>query len=204
MKKGKFIIIEGGDGSGKSTVVKYVTQKLNDRGVDIVATREPGGSGVAEGIRGSFINTRLKPVTQLFCFLAARSAWVEQFLAPKLKSGKSVITDRSYPSTIVYQGIAGGLGTDVVNNLNAMAMQKIKPDLIIVLDVEAEEGLKRSRSTGETNALEEESINFHKQVNQSYLTLAHRYHWHIIDAMKPLAVVERGVYAIISALMKAD
>ena len=199
-KKGKFIIIEGGEGSGKSTVVKYVVDKLKREGVNVAATREPGGSDVAEGIRKAFINTKLKPITQLFCFLAARSAWVEQFLSQNLEKGISVVTDRSYPTTIIYQGINGKIGTGLVNKLNAMAMQKIKPDLVIVLDVTAEEGLERSKSTGETNAFEEESINFHKQANKNYLSLAKKYHWQVVDAMQPLERVKKEVLELVVAV----
>jgi len=200
-KKGKFIIIEGGEGSGKSTIVKYVVEKLKQQRFNIVATREPGGSNVAEGIRAAFLKTKLKPVTQLFCFLAARSAWVEQLLLPNIEKGISVVTDRSYPTTIIYQGINGKIGTGIVNKLNAMAMQKIKPDLVIVLDVKAEEGLKRSKSTGDTNAFEEEGINFHKQANKNYLSLAKKYHWHVVDAMQPLERVKKEVLNSINAII---
>jgi len=202
MNKGKFIIIEGGEGSGKSTVVKYVTRKLKSSGINVMATREPGGSNVAEGFRNSFINCKLEPISQLFCFLAARAVWTEQVLIPNLKKRDVVVTDRSFPTTYSYQGIVGGLDLHRVMGLNNLAMRHIKPDLVIILDVEAGEGLRRSQSTGDTNAFEREKFSFHIKANKAYLELAKKYHWKIINAMQPLESVQNQTLATILNLMR--
>lgn len=201
MKK-KFIIVEGGEGSGKSTIVKYVAEKLRKSDIDVLATREPGGSKVAEAIRKAFINDKLEPVSQLFCFLAARAVWVEQILAPALKKGRVVLSDRSFPTTYSYQGIVGGIGLERVKKLNMVAMRSIKPDLVIILDIDAQTGLRRSSDTGDTNAFEKESIDFHTKANAAYLELAKNYHWKIIDARQPLSTVKKQVYSIVSGLVK--
>jgi len=204
MKKGKFIIIEGGEGSGKSTVVKYVTRKLESSGINVIATREPGGSNVAEGIRKSFINCKLEPISQLFCFLAARAVWTEQILIPTLKKCEVVITDRSFPTTYSYQGIVGKLGLNRVIRLNNIAIRKIKPSLVIILDVDAKVGLKRSHSTGDTNVFERENITFHIKANKAYLDLAKRYHWKIVSAMQPLKNVQNQTLELIMNLMRSN
>ncbi len=198
--KNKFVIIEGGEGSGKSTIVKYLNDELSKNGINVCATREPGGSTVAENIRSAFINDKLTPISQLFCFLAARAVWTEQVLIPKLKECDVVITDRSYPTTYTYQGIVGKVGLDKVVRLNRIAMRKINPDLVIILDVDAKIGLTRSKSTGETNAFEKESIKFHNQANKAYLELARTYNWKVVDARKPLIDVKRNVLDIITEL----
>jgi len=201
LMKGKFILIEGGDGSGKSTIVRYVANEFRKRKIKVVTTREPGGSRVAEGIRKAFINTQLSDTTLLFCYVAARSAWVEQVLKPKLQQGNIVLCDRSYPSTYAYQGIAGGLGLKRVAELCQIAMQKIKPDIVIVLDVDHREGLKRSHATGDVNALEKKGMIFHKKVNNAYRQLAKKYRWKLIDANRPLENVKKEVWAIVKKLV---
>lgn len=202
LMKGKFILIEGGDGSGKSTIVRYLASEFRKRKVKVVTTREPGGSKVAEGIREAFINTKLSATTQLFCFIAARSAWVEQVLKPKLEKGNIVLCDRSYPSTYVYQGIAGGLGLKKVADVCKIAMQNIKPDVVIILDVDHREGLKRSHATGEINALEKAGMEFHKKVNSAYRQLAKKYHWKLVDANQPLEKVKIDTYELVNKCLK--
>lgn len=202
--KNKFVIIEGGEGSGKSTIVKYLNSELSKKGINVCVTREPGGSRVAENIRKSFINDKLAPISQLFCFLAARAVWTEQVLIPKLKECDVVITDRSYPTTYSYQGVVGKIGLDAVVRLNRIAMRKINPDLVIILDIDAKTGLTRSRSTGETNAFEKESIQFHTKANKAYLELARTYNWKVVDARKPLIDVKRNVLNIITELINLN
>ncbi len=202
MKKCKLIIVEGGEGSGKSTIVKYLYNELKKKKINVYATREPGGSRVAEDLRKSFINTKLEPLSQLFCFLAARAVWTEQVLAPKLNKCEVVITDRSYPTTYSYQGIVGGVGLEKVSAMNKIAMRNIKADLVIVLDIDAHEGLKRSYSTKEVNAFEREKIDFHIKANKAYLNLAKKYKWRVVDARKPLKEVKRDVLNIVERLCK--
>ena len=196
MKKGKFIIIEGGEGSGKSTIVKYIIQKLHNR--KVIATREPGGSKVAEDIRKAFINDKLDPISQLFCFLAARAVWVEQVLKPTLEKGITVISDRSFPTTYSYQGIVGGVGLAKVVSLNEIVMRGIKPDLVIILDIDAKTGLQRSHQTGDVNAFERAGLEFHTKANKAYLALAKKYHWKIVDARQPLEQVKKQVLDLTS------
>lgn len=202
MKRGKFLIVEGGEGAGKTTVVRYIVEKLNKNNIPVLSTREPGGSPVAESIRQSFINSKLDAVSQLYCFAAARAVWVEQFLRPALDAGKNVISDRSFPATYVYQGLTAGLGLSFVKKINDNTMRDIKPDLIIVLDVSYAEGMKRSFDSGETNAFEKESLSYHKKVNRNYISLARKNNWSIIDANRPLEEVTERAYALVYDIVK--
>ena len=202
MKKGKFIVIEGGEGAGKTTVVRYIAERLNKENIPVLATREPGGSPIAESIRQSFIDSKLDAISQLYCFAAARAVWVEQFLKPALSEGKTVISDRSFPATYVYQGLAGGLGLSFVKRINDDTMRDIVPDLIIVLDISPEEGMKRSLKSGEINAFENESLSYHEKVNKSYIRLAQKNNWPIVDANKPLESVLNKAYSLVYNVVK--
>ena len=202
MQRGKFIVIEGGEGAGKTTVVRRVAERLKEENIPLVATREPGGSVVAESIRKSFINNKLGALSQLYCFSAARAVWVEQFLKPALAEGKNVISDRSFPATYVYQGLAGKLGLPLVKKITNPTMRDVKPDLIIILDVSPATGVERSFKSGDTNSFEKESLAYHQKVNKSYLFLARKNNWPIVDANEPLESVLNKTYTLVRAVVK--
>lgn len=174
---GFFIAFEGGDGAGKSTQVKLLATALQPKH-EVVVTREPGGSDVAEHIREVLLNPnhRIDGITEALLFAAARADHVSKVIRPALEQNNVVITDRFIDSSIAYQGVARGLGIKEVRDLNLMATNNLLPDLTIVLDVTADAGLARAQ---EPNRMENEGADFHEIVKDAFIELAkeapHRY-----------------------------
>jgi len=170
---GIFITLEGIEGSGKSTQAAKLRDHLAAKGFDVVVTREPGGSPIAEKIRRILLdpsNTRMVPLAELFLYEASRTQHVAEVIGPALEAGKWVICDRFFDASTAYQGNARGIDVATVERLNLLATGGIKPDLTIVLDLEADVGLKRlGRSP---DRLEAESLAFHRRVREGYLKIA--------------------------------
>ncbi|NGX54425.1 MAG: Thymidylate kinase [Chlamydiae bacterium] len=192
--KGCFITIEGGDGSGKSTLTEKLAQEFTSRGYTIVKTREPGGTPLSEKIRHLVLNPNtdftICDRSELLLYLASRLQHIEEIIVPALREGKVVICERFNDSTIVYQGCARHLGMSYVEELCALACNGLAtPDRTLYLDLDPEIGLHRikSQSDRELDRLELEKLQFHKQVRQGYLQLAdkHPERITIIDAGQP-------------------
>lgn len=168
---GFFIAFEGGDGAGKSTQVKLLASALQELGHEVVVTREPGGSDVAEHIREVLLNPnhRIEGITEALLFAAARADHVNKVIRPALQRNNVVISDRFVDSSIAYQGVARELGIEKVRDLNLWATDNLVPDLTIVLDVTADAGLARAQ---EPNRMENEGADFHEVVKDAFLTLA--------------------------------
>ena len=174
---GKFISFEGGEGAGKSTQTNLLAASLGKRGIDVVLTREPGGSPGAEEIRKLLVEgepERWTPLAETLLFLAARSDHVERLISPSLKENKWVVCDRFSASTLVYQGIARGVGIETVRALQDAIPGMIYPDLTIILDVDPEVGLKRAdtRDKDLENRFEKFDASFHDTLRQSFRRLA--------------------------------
>lgn len=180
---GYFVSIEGGEGAGKTTLIKELKKLLNSNGCEVVTTREPGGTLLSEAIRSWLLiqNTSLPicPPAELLLFLAARAQHIQELILPSLRNGKVVICDRFHDSTIAYQGTARGLGPDKVQRLCLMASDGMQPDLTFYVDVEPEEGIRRVKGlvkaeskAGELDRIEGENISFHQQVRRGFLTIA--------------------------------
>lgn len=175
MRSGIFITIEGGEGAGKSTLVRNLTHELESKGYSILATREPGGSPTGEAIRQLLLdnNSKMTPISELLLFLASRAEHIADKIKPALSKGIVVICDRFNDSSIVYQGLARGLGFDLVRSLCAETCGSPIPDLTLFLDITPEEGLVRAeRSSGKKDRIEKESLEFHRQVRQGFQKLA--------------------------------
>lgn len=199
---GFFIALEGGDGAGKSTQVKLLAEKLKTLGHDVVITREPGGSPIAEKIRHVVLdvaNLGLNERAEALLFAASRAEHVASTIKPSLDLGKTVITDRYMDSSIAYQGIARGLGLEHIRNLNLWATDNLVPDLTIILDVDAEHGLNR---VADPNRLEEESTAFHVVVRDAFLQLAtlspERYL--VVSANKPAEEIADVIFERVQSL----
>lgn len=175
-KRGKFITFEGGEGPGKSTQARMLKAALEARGANIVLTREPGGTPAAEEVRKLLVEgspERWTPMSETLLFLAARADHVARLIEPALAAGKWVISDRFSDSTIVYQGIARGLGTNKVERLSAVALGAFAPDLTIVLDVEPRAGLARAGKRGaEESRFERFDENFHLELRRGFREIA--------------------------------
>jgi len=167
---GFFIAFEGGDGAGKSTQVKLLAAALQGKR-EVVITREPGGSDVAEHIREVLLNPnhRIDGMTEALLFAAARADHVSKVIRPALERNHVVISDRFVDSSIAYQGVARKLGIEMVRELNMIATNNLVPDLTIVLDVTTDAGLARAQ---EPNRMENEGADFHEIVKDAFLQLA--------------------------------
>lgn len=193
MKKAKFIVIEGCDGSGKSVCIKYLKHKLSDRS-DIVFTREPGMTAIGEKVRDILMNKdfqEMLPLTEIFLFCAARAQNVGELIRPTLEAGKHIISDRFDSSTVAYQ-IFGRERKELMNTfytLNSIAKAGIEPDCVIYLDVDPVVGLHRIQKSkkGLHTRFDIETIAFHKRVRDGYLfqlakatKQAHGPQWYLI------------------------
>ena len=167
---GFFIAFEGGDGAGKSTQVKLLAAALQGKR-EVVVTREPGGSDVAEHIREVLLNPnhRIDGMTEALLFAAARADHVSKVIRPALEQNRVVICDRFVDSSIAYQGVARKLGIEMVRELNQIATNNLIPDLTIVLDVPTDAGLARAQ---EPNRMENEGADFHEIVKDAFIELA--------------------------------
>jgi dTMP kinase len=172
-----FVTFEGGEGAGKSTQVQHLAHALTQAGHDVLLTREPGGSQAAEQIRTILLDPRLQldALTQVLLFTAARrDHWVKT-VAPALAAGRTVICDRFYDSTFAYQGAAGGIGDETTRFLTKLALEDVKPDITIVLDIDPALGMARaSKRRGQQSAdsFEGRDIAFHKRIREALRNIA--------------------------------
>jgi len=177
--RGRFITFEGGEGSGKSTHTKALAERLKGLGIEVVLTREPGGSPGAEIIRHILLSGIAKPLgaeTEAFLFAAARDDHVRNTILPALDAGRWVICDRFIDSTRVYQGVLGNVDGKLIRGLERITVGKAaRPDLTFLLDVPATVGLARAqkrRGTGAADRFESESLEFHENLRTAYRVLA--------------------------------
>ena len=192
-KKGIFITMEGPDGAGKSTQIDLLKKYLEDKGYNILLTRDPGGNDISEAIRGIILNkdfTEMGYMTELLLYASARAQLVKENIKPDLEAGTAVIADRFVDSSAVYQGIGRGLGIDTVYKVNEFALQGIMPDMTILMDLDAEVGLARKKNQAELDRMERESVDFHKKVVTGYRDLADRYPERILKVDAALQVQE--------------
>lgn len=205
-----FITFEGGEGAGKSTAIKRIVEKLTSEGYEIVLTREPGGTPIAEEIRNVILdkkNTAMDPRTEALLYAASRRQHLVEKVIPALKEGKLVLCDRFIDSSLAYQGGAREIGIDNVYNMNLFATEGMLPDLTILFDIKPEEGLARiaANSQREVNRLDVEKLAFHNKVRDSFHELAKKFpeRFVIIDASKsPDEVFEESYRAIEDRLKK--
>lgn len=205
-----FITIEGPEGSGKTTAVNAAVKKLEELGYQIVRTREPGGTPIAEQIRNVILdkaNTNMDPRTEALLYAASRRQHLVEKVWPALKEGKIVVCDRFLDSSLAYQGGARHLGIDNVLNVNLFATENTYPDLTLLFDIEPELGLQRiaSNASREVNRLDLEKLEFHKEVRNTFLSLAERYpdRFVIIDAsLSKEEVAQNTLNAILNRLCK--
>lgn len=174
---GPFLTFEGGEGAGKSTQLRLLAMRLRRHGIDPLETREPGGSPGAEAVRALLVegpHDRWLPLSELYLFLAARADHVSRVVAPARAAGRWVLCDRYADSTRVYQGLAGGLGLELVDRLQEPAVAGHWPDLTILLDLPVEEGLARRARLGDNGRFEARDAAFHERVRAGFLELARR------------------------------
>ncbi|HHV27078.1 MAG TPA: dTMP kinase [Tissierellia bacterium] len=184
-----FITLEGPDGSGKSTIVKLLSKYLEEKKIDFIFTREPGGTPIGEDIRDIILNNKnihMSPRTEALLYAASRSQHISEKIKPALEEGKAVICERFVLSSLAYQGVARGLGIEDVKSINDFAIEGVNPDLTLFFDVDPIYALNRKTNKKEGDRLEKEGLNFHKEVYDGYKELISMYPENIkvIDASK--------------------
>lgn len=194
-----FIALEGGEGAGKSTVMALLAQRLRDDGVDVVETREPGGTPLGERIRAIVVDNSVNdPLAELLLFEAARAHLVVTCIRPALERGATVLCDRFAASSLAYQGAGRGLDAKLVQAANDIATQGLRADVTLLLDVAEAVGLARRGGGGDANHFDRETLDFHQRVRAAFLDLAaNDPTWRVIDASLPaLEVAEAAWQAI--------
>lgn len=201
-----FVTFEGGEGSGKSTVLKKVDSLLRGEGYETVLSREPGGTPISEEIRNVILdrkNTDMDPRTEALLYAASRRQHLVEKIWPALKEGKIVLCDRFLDSSLAYQGGARGLGIDEILKMNEYATEGTLPGLTILFDIEPTEGLARiaANQGREVNRLDLEKISFHEGVRKTFRTLAKRFpdRYVVIDASQPLDSVVSDAYKAVKS-----
>jgi dTMP kinase len=182
-----FITLEGPDGSGKSMQIPRLAEFIRRQGYEVLTTREPGGTSISDQIRQVIMNlgnTAMDPRTEILLFCAARAQIVSEVLRPNLERGVVVISDRYADSTLAYQGYGHGLDLDTLRRILDFATGGLRPDLTLLLDIDADEGLRRRQNSGgEWNRLDAYEIAFHKRVREGYHELVRKEpdRWVVID-----------------------
>jgi dTMP kinase len=205
-RRGRFITLEGGEGAGKSTQMEGLKRFLEDQGIALITTREPGGTPVAEAIRGLLLSRdhpAMHPDTELLLMFAARAEHLRTLILPALEAGKWVLCDRFTDATYAYQGGGRGLDTARIAALEAWVQGPIRPDLTLLLDMDVETGLARARGRSEADRFEQEAVEFFERVREAYLKRARSEpaRYRIIDASRSVEAVAGDLQQAVSSLM---
>lgn len=207
-KKPLFITLEGGEGAGKSTAIKYLQQQLCRLNVDVLTTREPGGTLIAEQIREILLKKQtesLTSATELLLVFAGRAQHIANVIRPALAKGQWVICDRFTDASFAYQGGGRGVSWSMIEALEQFVQEGLQPDVTILLDAPPHLGLKRIRRRAELDRIEAEKIDFFKRVREAYLERAKQdpNRFIIIDTSKSLATVKRDLLQLVEQWIKA-
>lgn len=207
--KGIFISFEGIEGTGKSTQATLLTEYLSEKKYRVIKTMEPGGTTISLKIRElllSLDNREMDHVTELLLYNAARVQHIQEVIAPALKKGDIVITDRFSDSTIAYQGFARGIDLQLIDALDLIATKKLRPDITLLLDLDVKTGLARNRALRKNDRLELEDVSFHEKVRKGFIQIAASEPGRIkiIDASESLDRVHKNVVEIISDFLKTQ
>lgn len=197
---GKFITLEGSEGVGKSTNIAVIKQWLNENNIDYVATREPGGTPLAEEVRQLLLSPRDENVdatAELLLVFAARAQHINTYIRPHLERGTWVLSDRFTDATFAYQGFGRGLDVALIEQLEQTVQQGLQPDLTVYLDVDVRVGLERARARGELDRFEQEAVDFFERVRQGYLARVNQNpnRFAVVDAGQGMEDVARDVKA---------
>lgn len=206
MQRGKFLTIEGTEGVGKSTNLTFVRDWLTARGIEVVVTREPGGTPLAEEVRSLLLSKRDEAVdetAELLLVFAARAQHLAQVIKPALARGAWVLSDRFTDATYAYQGGGRGLSKTVIEQLEQLVQEDLRPDLTLILDIDVELGLNRARQRGELDRFESETIGFFERVRSAYRqrVQAAPGRYALVDAGQELNAVQRDIDALLSKLI---
>ncbi|MCP3029718.1 dTMP kinase [Halobacillus sp. A5] len=206
--KGLFVTFEGGDGAGKSSILKIIGEELKSRGLSVLETREPGGIHIAERIRQVILDkthTTMDGRTEALLYAAARRQHLVEKVLPALEEGKVVLCDRFVDSSLAYQGYARGLGMEEVYQINKFAIEDCMPDVTLFFNIEPAKGLQRiaSNEEREKNRLDLEAIDFHEKVYKAYLYLLQKYpeRMQSINADQPIEDVKKAAMSVLQPFL---
>src|SRR5690554_5646044 len=207
--RGRFITFEGTEGVGKSTQLQNAADTLTSLWIDVVVTREPGGTPMAEKIRELLLAPREEPVhetTELLLMFAARAQHLHNRILPALAAGKWVLCDRFTDATFAYQGGGRGVPEERIALLETLVQEDVRPDHVVLLDAPVETGMARAKKRGELDRFEQEELAFFQRIRDTYLARATAapMQYHVVNAALPLAQVSESVTALLSALAHVD
>ena len=199
--EGRFITIEGGEGAGKSTAQAFLAQKLSERGISVLLTREPGGTPLAEAIRRNLLSVEEEaPVemAELLLVFAARAQHLTKVIEPALARGQWVLCDRFTDATYAYQGAGRGMSFGLIEKLEELVQGERRPDTVVLMDMSPEIGLARAKARGELDRFEQEAQTFFERVREGYLHRAKQdpSRYSIVNAAEPLPQVQNALEAI--------
>lgn len=205
--KGKFITVEGGEGAGKSSNLAFIKQLLENTGIEVMFTREPGGTQLGEDLRELLLghkHTGMSDDTELLLMFAARAEHLHQKILPALQSGKWVLCDRFTDATYAYQGGGRGIDIERIKQLENWVQGSLRPDLTLLLDLPVEIGLKRASQRSEPDRFEREKIDFFEQVRSAYLAIAQASpdRIRLIDAGQQLDQVQQQIQSVLSTYLE--
>ncbi len=201
-KRGVFITLEGAEGAGKSSNLSFINDFLRSRNIDLIVTREPGGTPLAEEIRSLLLTPRSERIcanTELLLIFAARAQHLQHLIEPSLRSGQWVLSDRFTDASFAYQGGGRQMNMDTISQLERMVQGDLRPDLVILLDVPVEIGMRRVLKRGALDRFEQENIAFFERVRESYLQRAKAMpdSYAVIDAKQSLVKVQQDIVSIL-------
>lgn len=203
---GKFITFEGTEGVGKSTQLVNAETTLRNMGVDVIVTREPGGTPMAESVRELLLSQRKEPVndlTELLLMFAARAQHLHTRILPALAAGHWVLCDRFTDATYAYQGGGRGVSSEKIETLETLVQGDLRPDQVILLDAPVETGMARAKHRGELDRFEQEAVAFFERIRQVYLERAAAApgRYHVVNAARPLEEVSEEITRILKSMM---
>lgn len=209
MRRGKFITVEGIEGTGKSTNIDFLTGLIEKRGFEVLRTREPGGTPMAEQIRQLLLDhdqENLPAIAELLLFFASRSLHLSNTIIPSLQQGKWVVCDRFTDASRAYQGSGRGLDLDRIERLAEWVQEGVEPDMTLLLDAPAEIGMERAAARGNGDRMDNEELAFYQRVRAGYLTLAdmHPERFAVVDASRPLADVQVSIEAELESVFSKN
>ncbi|TQV87393.1 dTMP kinase [Aliikangiella coralliicola] len=206
---GKFITLEGSEGVGKTTSLKFIQSFIESAGHKVLVTREPGGTPLAEDLRATLLTNRVEkvePDTELLLMFAARCQHVNQVIKPALASGTWVVCDRFVDASYAYQGGGRGLGFERIKQLEDWSLNGFGPDMTILLDMSVEDGMTRTRSRGAPDRFETEKMAFYEKIRKAYLQRARQdsERIHIVDASPDIETVQRSLKQLLQQTLREN
>lgn len=204
--KGKFLTVEGTEGVGKSTNIEFIKTECAKRGIDLLITREPGGTPLAEEIRELLLKNReesFDPTAELLSVFSARAQHLNTVIKPALETGRWVLSDRFTDATFAYQGYGRGLDLSTISTLENLVQGDVKPDLTFLLDIDVELGLQRARERAALDRFESEEVAFFERVRHGYLKRVEEEpkRYAVIDAAQSLPEVQADIAKVIAKLI---